>query len=155
MKASLPLIGGCNCGAVRYRVSRPPLTVYICHCQLCQKRTGSPFSMSIVFARGGLEITAGELQRNERTAPNGARSASFVCGACHSRIHTEQEGGPTFNLRGGTLDDTRWVRPAAQFWTSSAQPWAIVAGILSYEEQPKPTDYADMVSAWEKLADID
>jgi hypothetical protein len=151
MNLSLPLVGGCNCGAVRYRVSRAPLTTYICHCHLCQKRTGSPFSMSIVFAQGGLEITEGALERNERTTPDGRVSASFVCGACHSRTHTEQEGGPTFNLRAGTLDDTRWVRPVAQFWTSSAQPWAIVPGILGYEGQPKPGDYADMVDAWNRL----
>jgi hypothetical protein len=36
-----------NCGAIRYLVTRPFLTAYICHCRLCQKRTGSAFSFSV------------------------------------------------------------------------------------------------------------
>jgi hypothetical protein len=58
--------GGCNCGAVRYLVTRPLLAVYICHCHLCQKRTGSAFSMSVVIPADGLQIVAGELLRTER-----------------------------------------------------------------------------------------
>jgi hypothetical protein len=50
------------------------------------------------------------------------------------------------NLRAGTLDDTS-DRPVAQFWTESAQPWAVVAeDILSYPQQP--TDFAPVLVAW-------
>jgi hypothetical protein len=45
-----------NCGAVRYLVTRPFLTAYICHCHLCQKRTGSAFSLSVVLPADGLEL---------------------------------------------------------------------------------------------------
>ena len=137
MNPTLPLLGGCNCGAVRYRISRAPLTAYICHCHLCQKRTGGAFSQSVVFPDGCLEITAGEPKRTERILPNGFKNESWICDICYSRILTRREDWKSFNLRGGTLDDTSWVRPVAQMWTTSAQPWAIVrTGILSYEEQP-------------------
>ena len=43
MAPKLPIPGGCNCGEVRYLVTKPPLAAYICHCHLCQKRTGSAF----------------------------------------------------------------------------------------------------------------
>lgn len=146
MSAFAPMAGGCNCGAVRYRVARAPLTVYICHCHLCQKRTGSAFSLSAVFPREALEITAGEPGRTERILPDGAKNVSWICEACPSRLHTQREGRPTLNLRAGTLDDTRWIRPVAQMWISSAQPWAIIPGILSYDEQP--ADFAEVVAAW-------
>ena len=141
----LPLGGGCNCGAVRYRISRAPLTAYICHCHLCQKRTGGAFSLSMVFPKEALEFTAGKPARTERVLPNGDKNLSWICAACHSRIHTRRESWPTLNLRAGTLDDTSWVRPAAQMWVSSAQPWAIVAGILTYDEQP--ADFAEVLRA--------
>jgi hypothetical protein len=142
------LPGGCNCGAVRYQVTRAFLTVYIYHCHLCQKRTGSAFSMSVVLPADGLQIVAGELLRTERRLPSGARNVSWVCPVCYSRIYTQREDAPTINLRVGTLDDTSQIRPVAQFWTSSAQPWALIKDdVLSYEEQP--ADYAPLLAAWQ------
>jgi hypothetical protein len=139
--------GGCNCGAIRYLVTRAPLTAYICHCHLCQKRTGSPFSMTVVLPADALEIVKGEPMRTERNLPKGGKNVSWICPSCYSRTHTQREGGVTINLRAGTLDDTSWIRPVAQFWTSSAQPWALVLdNILSYEEQP--TDPAPLLAAW-------
>jgi hypothetical protein len=146
--ANPALPGGCNCGAIRYRVTRPFLTVYLCHCHLCQKRTGSAFSMSAVLPAGGLELVAGELLRSERQLADGAKNISWICPACYSRIHTQRDGSPTVNLRAGTLDDACKIRPVAQFWTSSAQPWALIKGdVLSYEEQP--ADYAPLLEAWQ------
>jgi hypothetical protein len=150
MSLAFPLLGGCNCGAVRYEVSRAPLAAYICHCHLCQKRTGSAFSLSAVFPDDALTITAGEPERTERVLPDGAKNVSWICSACHSRLHTRREGRPTLNLRAGTLDDTAWVRPVAQMWVSSAQPWAIVPGILTYDEQP--TDFGAVLTAARALA---
>ena len=92
------LTGGCNCGALRYLVTRPLLTVYICHCHLCQKRTGSAFSMSVVLPADGLKIVAGELLRSEQRLPSGARNISWLCPACYSRIYTQREGSPAIDL---------------------------------------------------------
>mgnify|MGYP001557382570 CR=1 FL=1 len=33
--------GGCQCGAVRYRVEGPPSGVSICNCRMCQKALGN------------------------------------------------------------------------------------------------------------------
>lgn len=154
MAPKLPIQGGCNCGEVRYLVTRPPLAAYICHCHLCQKRTGSAFSMSMVIPADGFELVAGNPLRKERIAAGGAKSISLVCASCYSRINTQREGSPTLNVRAGTLDDTSWLRPVAQIWTSSAQPWALVRdNILSFEEQP--TDFAAALAASKKVASRD
>ena len=150
MIRDLPLSGGCNCGEVRYKITQPVLTAYICHCHLCQKRTGSAFSMSIVVPAGGFQVVNGLPARTERQLENGGRNVSHVCPACHSRTHTQREGRATVNVRAGTLDDTGWIRPVAQFWTDSAQPWAVVRDhILSYAGQP--TDFAPLLAAWSDL----
>lgn len=138
--------GGCNCGAVRFQLSAPPLTAYICHCHLCQKRTGSPFAMNVVFPASALQITAGEAFELPRALPSGQRSVSFLCGNCYSRLWTLRDGSPFVNVRGGALDDAGDLRPVAQLWTSSAQPWAIQSDMLSYAEQP--ADFASMIAAW-------
>ena len=41
------------------------------------------------------------------------------------------------NVRGGTLDDTSWLRPTVHFWTRNKQPWiAIPEGDQIFETQP-------------------
>jgi hypothetical protein len=143
------MLGGCNCGRVRYRLSKPPLAAYICHCHLCQKRTGGPFSMSLVMPADALELLEGEPQSAERPLPSGGSNVAFTCADCHSRLYTRTAGGRTVNVRAGTLDETRDLRPIAQFWISSAQAWAIAPDILSYAEQPE--DYTPMLRAWAQL----
>jgi hypothetical protein len=44
MKAT-SFAGGCFCGAVRYRMTCPPMFVHCCHCRDCQKQTGSAFEV--------------------------------------------------------------------------------------------------------------
>ena len=149
MTATSDLLGGCTCGAVRYRITKPLLACYICHCHRCQKRSGSPFSMSVVLPVGGFEMTQGAPLEIARTRPDGAVNRSWVCPDCHSRLHTQRGGSRALNLRAGTLDETAWLRPMAQFWTTSAQPWAIQRGeILSYAGQPE--DYTPMLDAWKR-----
>jgi hypothetical protein len=151
MAVTVPMHGGCNCGEIRYRVTRAPLTAYICHCHLCQKRTGSAFSMQIVIPAEGFELLAGTPIQKERILPGGKRNVSLVCPSCYSRISTQREDFPTISIRAGTLDDTGWIKPVAQIWISSAQPWAIVPDILSYEAQP--ADFTELLAAWKAVED--
>jgi hypothetical protein len=102
--------------------------------------------MSIVFPANGLQLEKGEPMKTQRVLANGSKNCSYVCGQCYSRLYTRRDGSPTINLRAGTLDDTSRIRPVAQIWTSSAQPWAVEDGILSYSEQP--ADFGPLIEAW-------
>ena len=147
MQTLAPAAGGCNCGGLRYRIVKEPLTAYICHCHRCQKRTGGPFSFSLVMPADGFLLEEGEPVRSGRTLADGASNMSYSCGECYSRIYTHRTNSPTLNLRAGTLDDTSRVRPVAQMWTSSAQPWAILRdGTLTCAEQPD--DFRPWIDAW-------
>ena len=50
--AAAGLAGGCQCGAVRYRLIAEPTGVNICHCRMCQKASGGPF-----MAFGGVRVS--------------------------------------------------------------------------------------------------
>jgi hypothetical protein len=104
--------------------------------------------MSIVCRADGFHLEKGEPTVTERMLANGSRNYSCVCAKCHSRLYTQRDGSLTINLRAGTLDDTGHIRPVAQFWTSSAQAWALIKDdrVLSYSEQP--ADFGPLVSAW-------
>ncbi len=40
--------GGCNCGAIRYRIEGEPLAVAACHCTRCRGQSGHTYRQAIV-----------------------------------------------------------------------------------------------------------
>ena len=148
-----PIEGGCVCGAIRYRVSGRPIGLFACCCADCQTLTGSAFSLAMPLMRDRFEITRGEPTAYLRPAESGRHVPQRFCRDCGTRLFTEPPVSPeTVTLRPGTLDNTGWLRPAAFFWTRSAQPWmSFPRGALTHETQPD--DFMPVVRAWrESLA---
>lgn len=52
----MALYGGCACGQVRYQINDDPLFTHACHCEDCQRRTGSAFVVHLVVAENDFEI---------------------------------------------------------------------------------------------------
>ncbi len=51
--------GSCLCGEVKYEVSGKIVGFYLCHCQYCQKDTGSEHAANIFISDSGLEWLQG------------------------------------------------------------------------------------------------
>ena len=49
--------GGCQCGAVRFRIHGPLGRPSICHCRMCQKQFGSFFGALVTVPKDGVEWT--------------------------------------------------------------------------------------------------
>lgn len=127
-RPSLPLTGGCACGAIRYEITSFPLLLYTCHCTDCQRISGSAFALNMPVATKSLRIVKGEPKGWHHISPSGVPVVSWFCGECGARIYGERSGRPaTMNLRAGTLDDTRWLAPIAHIFWGSAQGWAQAA----------------------------
>ena len=54
--------GGCLCGAIRYRAGEPPNYASYCHCGMCRKISGAPFTGFVEFPDGVLDWTQGRLE---------------------------------------------------------------------------------------------
>jgi hypothetical protein len=145
-KVSLPLTGGCHCGAVRYELAAPPLMIYNCHCTNCQKITGSAFVVSATVPEAAFAFTKGVPKTVEWTSDAGNQRFGWFCGDCGSRIaHGQTPSIGFLSLRAGTFDDTSWVEPVGDIWTKSAQSW-VTLGKLTDKGQPK--DYSAFVEAY-------
>ncbi len=57
---TMPITGGCMCGAVRYEATEPPERVGYCHCRMCQKWTGNLFMLGAGFRSAAFRFTQGE-----------------------------------------------------------------------------------------------
>ena len=132
-----PFTGRCLCGAIHFRVTQEPLTVYACHCTDCQKRSGSAFGLSMWVNRTAIEVTNGEITVHKSTGADGKMRFGMICGQCGTRMWSEPPKWPDYAvMRPGTLDDTSWIKPAAHIWTRSAQPWFVFPeGVPKYERQ--------------------
>ena len=117
----IPFEGGCHCGAVRYVCSEEPTTVVNCHCGDCQQIAGSAFITGVLVPEGSVTVN-GELKSYKVKADSGNGVARNFCPICGTRIMVELDGG-VVGVSYTTLDDSSWLEPAIEFYTSKAQPW--------------------------------
>ena len=52
--------GGCQCGAVRYRITGPLFDAHICHCRMCQKAFGNFFAALVGVKKTDITWPQGE-----------------------------------------------------------------------------------------------
>jgi hypothetical protein len=142
----LPWDGGCRCGAVRVRVTKPPLLTGACHCAGCQTMSASAYSLTVTIPADGFEVTQGA------PVPGGLRgpvSHHFHCPDCKSWMFTRAEGFDWFvNLRPSMLDDHRWFEPYVDIWTREGFAWASTGAKHSYEGTPAMTDFEGLMKGF-------
>jgi len=120
--------GGCLCGAVRYTSDAEPALTAICHCDHCQKTSGSAFSVNVGVPVAGLRVSGAALATFEDLGESGQPVHRRFCGKCGSSLFTDADAfaGISF-IKGGSLDDRSWLQPRLHIWCGSAQPWVSIA----------------------------
>ena len=136
---SAPYSGGCQCGQVRYEIQAEPLTLYVCQCKECQKQSSSAFGMSMPAPRNAVFLIKGQPKQWKRISDNGREVTCSFCDNCGTRLfHNPSRNDKITNIKPGTLDDTSWLKPVGNLWTSSAQQWLPQPeNMLNYEAQPE------------------
>ena len=147
-----PYHGRCLCGAICFRVTVEPVTVYACHCTDCQRRTGSAFALSMIVRRSGVEVLQGTVAKYSAALPDGRTKSGSICAACGTRLWGEPKNSPFVVVQPGTLEQPTGLAPIAHQWVRSAQPWFVFpAGVKIYETQPD--DPAEKVSLWRQATE--
>jgi len=133
-----PVEGGCQCGAVRYRLKAMPLGVYACHCKDCQRFSGTSHTLSMVVNSGDAELVKGALKGFDKAADSGRTVRMLGCGECGTKIWNEPLSSPGLIIvKPGTLDEAGWARPVGNIWTDRALPWVeIDLSQPHFPEQP-------------------
>ncbi|MGR9462614.1 GFA family protein [Rhizobium leguminosarum] len=109
--------GGCQCGAVRFRISGKLGRPSICHCRMCQKQFGGFFSALVTAPEEGMEWTRGE--------PSYFQSSVNIdrgfCSNCGTPMTYRHPGG--LELAIGTFDDRSDLAPLIQVNYEARLPW--------------------------------
>ena len=89
MTSALTHTGGCQCGAVRFRMEGQPKDVSVCHCRMCQKAFGAYYAPLVAVGDAEVSWTRG--------APKRFASSNFVkrgfCGDCGTPLTYEAPDG--------------------------------------------------------------
>jgi hypothetical protein len=140
---SVPLEGGCACGAVRYRLTSDPLFVHCCHCLNCQRQTGSAFVINVLIEADRVELLAGEPQLVDVPRDDGSKQTIWRCPTCRIAVFSQYTHPAVRFVRGGTLDEPAAVTPNVHIYTRSKLPWvALPDSVPAFEV------FYDMMKLW-------
>jgi hypothetical protein len=137
--------GGCDCGAVRYRVVGEPIFTNNCHCRNCQQQTGGTSVVNAFFEAERITLLQGTLCDFGVIAGSGGPHIIHRCKRCGSALWSAYPrlGELGLGLRVGTLDDYGAFRPDAVIFTESAMPWvAFPEGIPAF---PQTYDFREVL----------
>ncbi|MGD9741551.1 MAG: GFA family protein [Dongiaceae bacterium] len=96
MTGFTPITGHCQCGAVRFRVTAPPVKFYHCHCSMCRRCHGTVFGTYAVVPRENLVIERGE--DNLTTFESSPGTRREFCKSCGCQLFAEEDARPALRL---------------------------------------------------------
>jgi len=120
------ITGQCRCGAVTYAMTLDALPpIYACHCHICQRVSGSAFSVQALVPENTLTVSGPvfvrEIVTEDRT------SVQRYCGECYARIYNTNTRRPGIAVvRAGTLDRSEELVCKAHIFTDFKQQWVTI-----------------------------
>ena len=131
--------GGCQCGAVRFRIEGALGRASICHCRMCQKAFGGFFA----------PLVSVEAVRWTREEPTRFRSSNHVrrgfCPRCGTPLTYEAPDGLALAI--GAFDDPSAIAPEIQFGTEAKLPYVDRLAALSKRDTMEDVDAAAYLAA--------
>ncbi len=126
--------GGCQCGAIRYRVEGEILEVSHCHCGMCRRMHGAAYgtyagvrTAAFRWLRGASSVT------EYPSSPGVMRTFCSVCGSTLQALF--DEAPHILYLTMGTVDGNPPHPEPFHIFTGSRAPWhEITDGCEQYEE---------------------
>jgi len=136
--------GRCSCGAIRYRMSRPPMFVHCCHCSWCQRETGSAFVLNALLETAQLVVEGAPAMR---MIPSASGRGQEIARCPHCQVvlfsHYAGLGRRLAFVRVGTLEDPAAFPPDIHIFTSTKLPWVILG-----DGKPQVPEYYAAGEVW-------
>jgi hypothetical protein len=132
--------GRCLCGDIEFGVEGPPNDVINCHCNFCQRATGSAYLVETMFDKDKFHLLRGKPKVFDHlSAGSGKAIHIHFCGKCGTKTHMLFERFPaSVGVFSGTFDVSDWFdRPlenTLHFFLSTAPKGTVLpAGYEVYD----------------------
>ncbi|WP_367882481.1 GFA family protein [Rhizobium sp. WYJ-E13] len=116
----------CSCGALALIAHGRPRKVSVCHCNACQRRTGSSFGVAVFFAAEATEET-GKAAVYRRIGDSGRSLEFYFCPACGTTVFWKPEFRPGLTAVAlGCFDDKQGLEPSQTVYDENRDKWVLI-----------------------------
>lgn len=134
--------GGCQCGAVRYRIEGEIGYRHLCHCRMCQKASGNYFLPLGTTPKANLTLTRG--------AASWFQSSDVVrrgfCSACGTPLFFEPMASQDIAVTLGSLDEPERAPPEIQSGQAARLSFTPLLASLPDEAEHLSSDWLARVA---------
>lgn len=124
--------GGCQCGALRYRIEAPLSDSAHCHCAICRRSSGGILTTWVTVPRTSFQW----LQGQPRTFASSASCSRYFCADCGAHLALFTTLSPhTLDVTVATLDAPERAPANRHIWVGSRLPWLSVDPQLPEEDE--------------------
>lgn len=127
--------GSCLCSRVKFELCGELESFYLCHCEYCQKDTGSAHSANLFTQSATLKWVSGADNVSVYHLPHTRHVKSF-CQHCGSALPTILDNN-IVAIPAGCLDTVISIAPTAHIFNSSRASWEQnLVNIPTFEKLP-------------------
>ena len=132
--------GGCQCGAVRFRIEGALGRASVCHCRMCQKAMGNFYAPFVQVARAKLNWTRGGLKHF--ASSNDAKRG--FCENCGTPLTFEASDGVAIAI--AAFDEAEEIAPVIAWGLESKLPYVDDIPHLPGHQTEDDPDLQDVLS---------
>ncbi len=114
--------GHCNCGAVSFAIAQPIADIYVCHCSLCRRATGTMGVAVVVVPNAALVWQSGEDLIQRWLMPGHDWECRF-CRVCGSPLPGRNSDDTSYVPVGLLSEGAEGLQVKHHIWVSSKAPW--------------------------------
>ena len=114
--------GQCNCGAIAFEIATEIADVYVCHCSICRRATGSNGIAVVVVDNDVFRWTRGESLISNWKKPD-ADWAMWFCRVCGSPVPGMNDEARMFVPAGLITEGGESLNVAHHLYADSMAPW--------------------------------
>jgi hypothetical protein len=118
--------GQCNCGAVAFEIDAELSDVFMCHCSICRRATGSSAIAVVLVENKAFRWLQGEDQVATWKKP-GADWQCWFCRVCGSPLPGANDKSRTFIPAGLLSSGGEHLKVAHHIWVGSKAVWDEIA----------------------------
>ncbi len=124
--------GGCQCGALRYRIEAPLQDISHCHCSICRRSSGGILTTWVTVPGQAFHWLRG----TPRAFASSASCTRYFCGDCGAHLALFTQLSPdTLDVTVATLDEPEQAPADRHIWVDSRLPWLTVDPQLPQERE--------------------
>lgn len=131
--------GECNCGAVQFEIDIPLSDVYVCHCSICRRATGSNGIAVVLVPNGKFRWIHGEEYVAMWAKPD-SNWEMWFCRVCGCPMPGKNNPDTMFVPAGSITHGGEALRVAHHIWVGSKAVWDKIGDDGKQHEEGFRTD---------------